>query len=101
MENFTRSEKETSKEVITQGPNVLPCCQAVLTGGNTVYYTCGTFHAVRRHDGSPAHAGPLGSVLCVRSAQRVNWKINSNLNYWNKELQDLQIKKKTLLLDPL
>ena len=60
----------------------------------TVSGACGTLHAVRRHDRSPAHAGPLGTVLCVRSTQRVNWKIYFNLNYWNKKLQEPEIKKK-------
>lgn len=37
----------------------------------------------------------FGPVLCVHSSKWVNWKINSNLNYWNKELQETQIKKET------
>lgn len=34
------------------------------------------------------------SPLCVHSSQRLNWKINSNLNYWNKELQESEIKRR-------
>lgn len=40
-----------------------------------------------------SHAIPFGLFSCVSIAsQRLNWKINSNLNYWNKEHQESEIK---------
>lgn len=34
------------------------------------------------------------AIWCVHSSQWLNWKINSNFNDWNKEHQELEIKKK-------
>lgn len=40
-----------------------------------------------------SHAIPFGLFSYVSIAsQRLNWKINSNLNYWNKEHQESEIK---------
>lgn len=40
-----------------------------------------------------SHAIPFGLFSCVSIAsQQLNWKINSNLNYWNKEHQESEIK---------
>lgn len=40
-----------------------------------------------------SRAIPFGLFSCVSIAsQRLNWKINSNLNYWNKEHQESETK---------
>lgn len=36
----------------------------------------------------------FGPALCAHNSQWANWKINFNLNYWNKELYKPEMKKK-------